>query len=47
MQSIHIMGILNLTPDSFYAGSRVAGADALSRARRMWADGADVVDLGA
>ena len=47
MQSIHIMGILNLTPDSFYAGSRVAGADVLSRARRMWADGADVVDLGA
>ena len=47
MQKIHIMGILNLTPDSFYAGSRVAGADALSRARRMWADGADVVDLGA
>lgn len=47
MQKIRIMGILNLTPDSFYAGSRVAGADALSRARRMWADGADVVDLGA
>ncbi len=47
MQKIHIMGILNLTPDSFYAGSRVAGAYALSRARRMWADGADVVDLGA
>lgn len=47
MQKIHIMGILNLTPDSFYAGSRVVGADALSRARRMWADGADVVDLGA
>lgn len=47
MQSIHIMGILNLTPDSFYAGSRVVGADALSRARRMWADGANVVDLGA
>ena len=47
MQKIHIMGILNLTPDSFYAGSRVAGADALSHARRMWADGADVVDLGA
>ena len=47
MQKIHIMGILNLTPDSFYAGSQVAGADALSRIRRMWADGADVVDLGA
>ena len=47
MQSIHIMGILNLTPDSFYAGSQVSGADALSRIRQMWADGADVVDLGA
>ena len=47
MQKIHIMGILNLTPDSFYAGSRAAGADALSRIRQMWADGADVVDLGA
>ena len=47
MQKIHIMGILNLTPDSFYAGSRVAGTDALSRIRQMWADGADVVDLGA
>ncbi|MBP3257231.1 MAG: dihydropteroate synthase [Bacteroidales bacterium] len=47
MQKIHIMGILNLTPDSFYAGSQVSGADALSRIRQMWADGADVVDLGA
>ena len=44
---IHIMGIVNLTPDSFYSGSRTSGADALSRIRQMFADGADVVDLGA
>ena len=45
--NIHIMGIVNLNSDSFYAGSRAAGADAIARARQMWADGADVVDLGA
>ena len=44
---VHIMGIVNLTEDSFYAGSRTAAADALSRAQQMWADGATVVDLGA
>ena len=44
---VHIMGIVNLTQDSFYAGSRTAAADALSRAQQMWADGATVVDLGA
>ncbi len=45
--NVHIMGILNLTQDSFYAGSRTAATDALSRAQQMWADGATVVDLGA
>ena len=44
---VHIMGIVNLTEDSFYAGSRTAAADALSRAQQMWASGATVVDLGA
>ena len=41
------MGIVNLNGDSFYAGSRASGADAIARARQMRADGADVVDLGA
>jgi len=41
------MGIVNLTPDSFYSGSRVSGADALARIRQMYEDGASVVDLGA
>ena len=44
---VHIMGIVNLTQDSFYAGSRTAATDALSRAQQMWASGATVVDLGA
>ena len=45
--NVHIMGIVNLTQDSFYAGSRTSIADVVSRAQQMWADGATVVDLGA
>ena len=44
-----VMGILNLTPDSFYAGSRIeAGhdADLLRRAEAMLEAGAAVLDLG-
>ncbi|MBR4775188.1 MAG: dihydropteroate synthase [Bacteroidales bacterium] len=41
------MGILNLTPDSFYAGSRAKADEALSRIQALFAEGADVVDLGA
>lgn len=40
-----VMGILNVTPDSFYAGSRV-GSEAASRASEMLADGADILDIG-
>lgn len=42
------MGILNLTPDSFYAGSRQATENqALAQAGAMLADGAHFLDLGA
>ncbi len=42
------MGILNLTPDSFFAGSRVTSeADLLDRAGALLAAGAAVLDLGA
>lgn len=42
-----IMGILNVTPDSFFAGSRAASVDdALARARRMVEEGADIIDVG-
>jgi dihydropteroate synthase len=42
-----VMGILNLTPDSFADGGRfVDSADALAHAQRMIADGADIIDVG-
>ncbi|MHB1155963.1 MAG: dihydropteroate synthase [Phycisphaerales bacterium] len=42
-----IVGILNLTPDSFSDGGRHADTDAaVSAAHRMIADGADILDLG-
>ena len=42
-----IMGILNVTPDSFSDGGQLAGADeAVDHARRMIDDGADVIDVG-
>ena len=43
-----VMGILNITPDSFHAASRVEDAqDAAARATEMAAAGADLLDLGA
>lgn len=42
-----VMGIVNVTPDSFYAGSRVAeSADISERVRSMLAEGADILDIG-
>lgn len=43
-----VMGVLNVTPDSFYSGSRAqTHADIVSRARQLVADGADMLDIGA
>ncbi|WP_342646390.1 dihydropteroate synthase [Mucilaginibacter sp. CSA2-8R] len=43
-----VMGIINLTPDSFFADSRKpAVVDALQQAGQMLADGAAMLDLGA
>ena len=44
---VHIMGIVNLTEDSFYAGSRVSVANVAARVRQMLSDGADTIDFGA
>jgi dihydropteroate synthase len=42
-----VMGVLNVTPDSFSDGGRYLGLDqALEHARAMWARGADLVDVG-
>ncbi|MFI5162500.1 MAG: dihydropteroate synthase [Sphingobacteriales bacterium] len=43
-----VMGIINITPDSFYAGSRkLLVDDAVQQAGKMLAEGADFLDLGA
>jgi dihydropteroate synthase len=43
-----VMGILNITPDSFSDGGRFfAPESALAQARRMVAEGADIIDIGA
>lgn len=43
-----VMGIINITPDSFYAGSRKPLLnDALLQANKLLADGADFLDIGA
>lgn len=42
-----VMGVINLTPDSFSDGGRIAGIDqAVRTAARMVTQGADVLDLG-
>lgn len=43
-----IMGILNLTPDSFSDGGKFNDVDsALKQAEKMIADGAEIIDIGA
>jgi dihydropteroate synthase len=43
-----VMGVLNLTPDSFSDGGQyTAPESALTQTRRMVAEGADIIDIGA
>lgn len=43
-----IMGILNITPDSFFSGSRTeTEADIICRLHQMMQEGADMIDVGA
>ncbi|MGP3698738.1 dihydropteroate synthase [Rhodobacter sp. NSM] len=47
MDRPQIMGILNVTPDSFSDGGRFAALpEALAQAQRLVADGADMLDIG-
>lgn len=42
-----VMGVLNLTPDSFYDGGRYTHLqDALARAEQMLQEGVDILDIG-
>ena len=44
----YIMGILNVTPDSFYSGSRMqTEEDIAARARQILDEGASMIDIGA
>lgn len=43
-----VMGILNVTPDSFYADSRAATKQAVAeRVRQIMAEGGNIIDVGA
>lgn len=43
----YIMGVINITPDSFYQGSRYTGQNEIERvAREMETAGADFIDIG-
>ncbi|GBE36371.1 dihydropteroate synthase [bacterium BMS3Bbin07] len=46
-QKTYVMGILNVTPDSFSNGGLfLNGGNAIERALRMEAEGADIIDIG-
>ncbi|MFA5575468.1 MAG: dihydropteroate synthase [Brumimicrobium sp.] len=47
LSSPMIMGILNITPNSFYADSRKSNIEsAINQAKRMIDEGADIIDVG-
>ncbi|GJQ48593.1 MAG: dihydropteroate synthase [Candidatus Kuenenia stuttgartiensis] len=43
----HIMGVLNITPDSFYDGNKhFVPEEAIDHAHKMIEEGADIIDVG-
>lgn len=47
MDRPRVMGILNLTPDSFFAGSRIDSTQlAIDKAAQMIEEGASIIDVG-
>ena len=47
LDRVLVMGIVNVTPDSFADGGRYSNhADALAHARQLIDEGADIVDIG-
>ncbi|MDD4628853.1 MAG: dihydropteroate synthase [Candidatus Peribacteraceae bacterium] len=47
MDRTQIIGVLNVTPDSFFDGGKFAGTDAaLRQAARMLKEGADILEIG-
>jgi len=47
LSSPMVIGVINLTPDSFYKTSRLGDASqAVARAEQMLSEGADIIDVG-
>lgn len=47
LRDSHVMAIVNVTPDSFYSGSRTEGGEAVvSRVEAAISDGATIIDIG-
>src|SRR5208283_5943079 len=47
-QEVRIMGVINLTKDSFYAGSVAVTSDEIKQAAlKLSEEGADIIDIGA
>jgi dihydropteroate synthase len=47
LERVHVMGVLNVTPDSFSDGGRYAALDAaLAQAQALVEQGADILDVG-
>ena len=47
MDRMHLMGVLNVTPDSFSDGGvNLHPTSAILRGKAMWAEGASIVDIG-
>ena len=48
LSQLRVMGILNVTPDSFYAGSRTqTEAEIVRRVKQIVSEGAAIIDIGA
>lgn len=41
-----VMGILNLTPDSFFDGGKYSDSNVLQQVEQMLTEGADIIDIG-
>jgi dihydropteroate synthase len=46
LQTVRVMGIVNVTPDSFFDGGRSSASEALAHCERLLYQGADLLDIG-
>jgi len=47
MSQSHIMGVINITPDSFYKNSQITNTDLIiKKSLKMVSDGASIIDIG-